>query len=816
MTVTLSTSSPSSILNTDNFPRGSLPRAIFLDSGGVINDNDRRGPQWVHYLERYMPQTSVGGPGELWGKANTIMLDRLFSGGQESMWDELMRRSTGFNDFERQYFLFWIQTGVELINTMLKEDYEKSLSKQMNKTPGSSDHHGLEEEKVKLVQLDLPETEDEQIQIVRDAHLHCTGLVRADYPGAVDAILTLKFDQGFEMYTCSGETAVQLELTFRTLGISALTPPADVAALDAAIAAKDTTDVPSPDLRPVFTGLYGPDLIQCQKSSSRFYELIFEDSGVHPRDAVVVDDKEYILGWAKVHGARTVLISDKNRTGKELKVEVEEKDENGIVVGKREVLAVDHQLGSLAELPVLTAAWKAQLERRSNAHYVGYVEENESIEAIMKKFEELARIEEEIAKSRATASSSSAASSDPAQGQGAEGLELSPTSGSGSGLIDNGIPLGTVENGEVLLGVEKVQNTPDEEQGFTDEQLQEIFRRTSGFTVRSMLRDTPEDIYEEDMWQANIADEDYLYDFEEEDDYLMAMDDHFWDEEVSGSRKRGRKEKEPRPPRLPKEPKIKGERKRGTGSDRETILQRYKVMQVRLQDRNGVFYTVKKKISTMDPSLPTYVRIPPVPIPRSWIQPIRTLEKQVELQDIPGSRYEESTNILEMNLTRFGTNFQAIYMDPPLLREGEAPEENKITMEQLSTIDVSALLPRGFLFVWLEKEFLPDMVRLAEKWEMRYVENFCWIKKTVNNQIATERSPYFNSSKLSLLIFRKEGEVDIRHQRSPDCVFDFIKPSKSSELSEEKPAFMYELIETLLPQAVYSDSNPNGDRMLEL
>lgn len=113
----------------------------------------------------------------------------------------------------------------------------------------------------------------------------------------------------------------------------------------------------------------------------------------------------------------------------------------------------------------------------------------------------------------------------------------------------------------------------------------------------------------------------------------MAMDDHFWDEEVGGSRKRGRKEKEPRPPR---EPRIKGERKRHV-SDRESILNRYKVMQVRLQDRNGNFFTVKKKISTMDPSLPTYVRIPPVPIPRSWIHPIKPAEDTTV--EIPGSRY---------------------------------------------------------------------------------------------------------------------------------------------------------------------------------
>jgi len=108
-----------------------------------------------------------------------------------------------------------------------------------------------------------------------------------------------------------------------------------------------------------------------------------------------------------------------------------------------------------------------------------------------------------------------------------------------------------------------------------------------------------------------------------------------------------------------------------------------------------------------------------------------------------------------MDLTRFGTDFQAIYMDPPLLREGEEAGPNKITMQQLSTINIGPILPKGFLFVWVEKEFLPEMVLLAESWDMRYVENFCWIKRNANNQIVRDRSPYFNSSKLSLLIFRK-------------------------------------------------------------
>ncbi|KAG0239212.1 hypothetical protein BGW41_007828 [Actinomortierella wolfii] len=435
----------------------------------------------------------------------------------------------------------------------------------------------------------------------------------------------------------------------------------------------------------------------------------------------------------------------------------------------------------------------------NNAHYVGYVEDNESVEAIMKKFEELARIEEEF---KARQQQQKAASAETKQGDGDNGAQQQQQDGDASTANDAALAK--------KLAAEEAQQ--DQSQPFTDEQLQEVFKRTSVFTVRSMLRDTPEDVFEEEEWQANIADEDYLYDFEEEDDYLIAMDDSFWDEEMGiTKRKRGRRG-EPRPP---KEPKVKGEgRRRGMGTDRETILQRYKVMQVTLQDRNGNYYTVKKKISNIDPSLPTYVRIPPVPIPRSWIKPI--LRFQPEPEHVPGSRYEETSNILELDLTKYGTDFQVIYMDPPLLREGEEPGPNKITMAQLATLNVGAILPKGFLFVWVEKEFLPDMVALAEQWECRYVENFCWIKCNVNNEIVRTPSRLFNSSKLTCLIFRKEGEVELRHQRSPDCIFDFMKPTDPDELSEEKPKFIYELIETLLPQAVYSESNSNGDKMIEL
>ena len=61
----------------------------------------------------------------------------------------------------------------------------------------------------------------------------------------------------------------------------------------------------------------------------------------------------------------------------------------------------------------------------------------------------------------------------------------------------------------------------------------------------------------------------------------MAVDNDFWDAEF-GDKKRKRKNDK------------SSERRRGF--DRESILQRYKIMQVKLQDRNGNFFTVKKKV----------------------------------------------------------------------------------------------------------------------------------------------------------------------------------------------------------------------------
>ncbi|KAG0316851.1 hypothetical protein BGZ97_006330 [Linnemannia gamsii] len=340
-----------------------LPRAIFLDSGGVINDNDRRGPQWVRLLEDYMPTTKIGGPGRLWGKSNAIISDRLHKG-QNPLWNQLIDRAKDFHQFYREYYLFWVQEAVRLVNHFLKEEYDELVRHE-----GGDDN----KERLSLVQLTLPESEEEQIQIAYDAHRYCVSIVRADYPGAVEAILKLKFDQGFTMYTSSGESAPELDLTLKTLGMSTLLEEEEKKAAHGRSSSTTTTtttpqvttDISVEEaeevvLRPVFTKLYGPDLIHCHKVSSEFYRRIFADSGVDARDALVVDDKEYILAWAKVHGARTVMISTKDRRGKEMMIEVNRIQADG-TVAKVVVPVVDDQLESLSQLPALTASWKKHL-----------------------------------------------------------------------------------------------------------------------------------------------------------------------------------------------------------------------------------------------------------------------------------------------------------------------------------------------------------------------------------------------------------------------------------------------------------------------
>ncbi|KAJ2784230.1 hypothetical protein GGI18_003438 [Coemansia linderi] len=323
-----------------------------------------------------------------------------------------------------------------------------------------------------------------------------------------------------------------------------------------------------------------------------------------------------------------------------------------------------------------------------------------------------------------------------------------------------------------------------------------------------------------ELWEAEAGDS-IPIEWEEEEDYItLNLDDDALDDEFGVAAHRRRYTK--------RDPVKRGGAKI---SNRDQILQRYKYMQVRIQDRHGHTFFVSRKVNAVDPSLPTYVRIPPIPIPRAWVKHIRPLLVGAETTPcnvISGvllptvepkwARRIDTDATLDFDFTIFERTFQCVYMDPPLLLPDEQPKPGYFDISQLTAIPVHQMLvPGAFLFTWCEKELLPDMCEIAEKqWGLKYVENFCWVRHQTNNHIAKLPSNYFRRSKVTLLIFRREGDLEMRHQRSPDSVFDFVKPRMAGDLNDRKPDFSYTVIETLLPRALCTTELPDPDRLIQL
>ncbi|KAI8080540.1 hypothetical protein BDF21DRAFT_339590 [Thamnidium elegans] len=124
----------------------------------------------------------------------------------------------------------------------------------------------------------------------------------------------------------------------------------------------------------------------------------------------------------------------------------------------------------------------------------------------------------------------------------------------------------------------------------------------------------------------------------------------------------------------------------------------------------------------------------------------------------------------------------------------------------------------GMIFVWSHKLIQADIVRIMYTMNCKYVENLVWFKKSVNNVQLDEPSPYFSSTKEILLMFKKGEGFELRHQRSPDVIIDFELPRNQwihDEFTVPKPIGVYDMIETLLPRAVY-DSELKRGKFLEL
>ena len=180
-------------------------------------------------------------------------------GGNPDDWGEANRVVAGLQ-FEMYKELPWGQPGSDYLSFREKrdEDWLRGMCER----------------------VDVPSPSNEEcVRMARETCAFVTRRVRSAQPGVVNAIRALH-SMGHRLYTASGEDSEDLDGYLEGMGV-----------------------------RDLFEGLYGPDLVNTAKEVPSYYQRIFEDAGVQPNEAVVVDDSSLVIGWAKEFGATAVLVS---------------------------------------------------------------------------------------------------------------------------------------------------------------------------------------------------------------------------------------------------------------------------------------------------------------------------------------------------------------------------------------------------------------------------------------------------------------------------------------------------------------------------
>jgi FMN phosphatase YigB (HAD superfamily) len=119
---------------------------------------------------------------------------------------------------------------------------------------------------------------------VADSHRYVMEHIDCAYPDAAPALRAMHA-RGMTLHLASGGQSYELEPYMRRMGVWELIG------------------------RP-----YGADIVGVNKTSRRYYERIVADSGVDPRDAIVVDSHAEPLEWADATGFHTVHV-DRLGTG---------------------------------------------------------------------------------------------------------------------------------------------------------------------------------------------------------------------------------------------------------------------------------------------------------------------------------------------------------------------------------------------------------------------------------------------------------------------------------------------------------------------
>lgn len=150
---------------------------IFLDDGGVMNDNRLRGPQWQHLVaEFFLPR--LGGTYEAWSEANRSVITRMM---EPAAWQARLQAASDYRSFEYQYQLDWLSGMCELVNVPIPD-------------------------------------EEQCYQLGVEATVAIIPRVRSAFPGAAAAIRALH-ERGYTLYTASGSHSREINGYLEGMGV---------------------------------------------------------------------------------------------------------------------------------------------------------------------------------------------------------------------------------------------------------------------------------------------------------------------------------------------------------------------------------------------------------------------------------------------------------------------------------------------------------------------------------------------------------------------------------------------------------------------
>jgi HAD superfamily hydrolase (TIGR01509 family) len=152
------------------------PHVLFIDDGGVMNDNSIRAPQWQQLCGEFLAPR-LGGRPEQWAEANgSAQVAQLWTGTGFHR-----RPMESFATLYREYQLSWMRVMCEYVGVPVPPD-------------------------------------DEALALEREVSDYVTARVRSAIPGAVDAIRALH-DADFTLHTASGEISSELDNYLAGMGV---------------------------------------------------------------------------------------------------------------------------------------------------------------------------------------------------------------------------------------------------------------------------------------------------------------------------------------------------------------------------------------------------------------------------------------------------------------------------------------------------------------------------------------------------------------------------------------------------------------------